>query len=150
MNKLINYLDKHRLILVLLILLFTAATFIGVNSFIFLKHKFEKLECTSELDETYCYHEIFQIYINPEAEKKNIFKEKELEIKALKAKYKLPEFNFYTSYYYEVASLLNYNETNENEELLVFFKNYNTSYEISNFYKKNTFYYDLFYHYKII
>jgi len=146
----INFLDKHRFILVLLILLLISIIFIGINSIIFLNHKFQKLECTSELDEIYCYHESFQIYINPEDEKKKIFEEKELEIKNIKEKYNLPEFNFYTSYYYEVASLLNYTETNENEDLLVFFKNYNSSYEISDFYKKNTIYYDLFYHYKII
>lgn len=150
MRKVIKFLDKHRLILVVLILLLITILFIGINSIIFLNHKFQNLKCTSDLDEIYCYNEDYQIYINPEKEKEKIFNEKEKEIKALKEKYNLPKFNFYTSYYYEVAALLNYNETNENEDLLVFFKNYNTSYEISDFYKKNTIYYDLFYHYKII
>jgi len=149
MKKIINFLDKHRLILVILILTIISWLFIGINSLIFLNHNFKKLNCTKDLDATYCYNNDFQIYINPEVEKEKIFKEKTAEIKKLKVKYELPEFNYYTSYFYEVTSLLNYNETGENEDLLVFFKNYNNSYNISNFYKANTFYYDIFYHYKI-
>lgn len=148
-KKVLNFLDRHRFILIILTIFLIASLFLGINSILFLNHNFKKFNCTQELDETYCYHNDIQIYKDPEKEKKNIFKEKKAEIKKLKEKYKLPEFNFYTSYFYEVTSLLNYNETGENEDLLVFFKNYNTSYNISNFYQENTFYYDLYYHYKI-
>lgn len=97
----------------------------------------------------YCYNKETKIYRYPEEIKKVIFTEKKDDIKALKEKYKLPDFNFYTSYYYEVASLLNYNETEENKDLLEFFTNYNTSYNLSEFYKENVLYYNLFYRYKI-
>lgn len=149
MNRIVKFLDNHRFILILLILLFISCLFLSIKSVIFLNHKFKSYRCTESLDETYCYHEGIQIYINPEKEKKNIFKEKKSAIESLQKKYALPEFNYYTSYFYEVASLLNFNETGENEELLVFFKNYNTSYNIGNFYKENTIYYDIFYHYKL-
>lgn len=149
MKKIINFLDSHRLILVILILILISVIFIGTNSFIFLNHKFKNINCTKDIDEVYCYHKDIKIYKNPVEEKIKIFKEKGDEIKELKEKYKLPSFNFYTSYYYEVASLLNYNETEENEELLIFFKNYNASYKIEDFYEKNTFYYGIFYPYKI-
>ena len=149
MKKIISFLDKHRLILIIILLLIISFSFISVKSFIFLNHQFKKLECTNDIDETYCYHKEIKIYKDPEVEKKNVFKEKEATIESLKEKYQLPNFNFYTSYYYEVASLLNFNETDENEDLLTFFTSYNNSYGISNFYKENVFYYDLFYRYKI-
>jgi len=148
-KKIINFFDHHRLILVCCILIFVASLFIGINSFFFFHHKFTAFTCTSELDDTYCFHEYNQILKNPEESKNTFFKEKASEIKALQKKYKLKEFNFYTTYYYEVASLLNYNETGEGEELYTFFKNYNRSYDIPNFYKKYVIYFDLFYHYKV-
>ena len=149
MKKIIKFLDKHRFILILLILLIISILFIGINSFIFLNHKFQKLECIEKIDDTLCYHKNSKIYINPEVEKENIFKAKEKEINALKEKYNLPNFNYYTSYFYEVTSLLNFNETDEDKDIYEFFKNFNASYNIDNFYKENTIYYDLFYRYKI-
>ena len=142
MKRTIKFLDNHRFILIILILLIISILFIGINSFIFLNHKFQKLNCTTQIDDTFCYYNNAKIYINPEREKESIFKEKEKEIKALKEKYKLPDFNYYTS-------LLNFNETDEDEEIYEFFKNFNASYNIDNFYKENTIYYDLFYRYKI-
>ena len=149
MKKIIKFLDKHRFILILLILLIISILFIGINSFIFLNHRFQKLNCTTKIDDKFCYYKNTKIYINPEEERDNIFKEKETELKALKEKFKLPDFNYYTSYFYEVTSLLNYNETDEEEDIYEFYKNFNASYNIDNFYKENTIYYDLFYRYKI-
>lgn len=149
MKKIINFLDNHRLILVILILFLITITFFCIKSILFLNYKFTNLDCTKNINETYCYYKETKIYINPEVQKEEIFKEKEKDIKILKEKYKLPKFNFYTSYYYEVAALLNYNETNENKDLLEFFTYYNASYNISDFYKENVLYYDLYYRYKI-
>lgn len=150
MKKIISFLDKHRFILVLLILFLISSIFIGINSLIFLNHKFNSLTCTKDIDETYCYSNDIYIFKNPEEEKNKIFEEEKEKIEALKKKYKLPKFNFYTSYYYEVASLFNFKETDEGEDLLLFFQKYNNSYNIGEFYKKNTFYYGIFYPYKIV
>lgn len=149
MKKVINYLDNHRLILVILILLLIVIAFFSIKTILFLNHKFNNLDCTQDLDETYCYYKETKIFRNPEEKKEDIFKEKKEEINSLKEKYKLPSFNFYTSYYYEIAALLNFNETDENEDLLIFFTTYNASYKIAEYYKKNILYYDLFYRYKI-
>lgn len=150
MKKIISFLDKHRFILVLLILFVISTTFIGINSFSFLHHKFNNLICTKELDEIYCYNKDMQIFKNPVQEMNRTLEEKKEKVEKFKKKYKLPDFNFYTAYYYEVASLFNFNETGEDEDLLSFFKYYNNSYNIREFYKKNTFYYGIFYPYKII
>ncbi len=150
MKKVISFLDKHRLILVLLILFLFSITFLSIKSIIFLNHKFTPLSCNKALDETYCFHDNIQILKNPNKDKEKIFKERKKEIKELKKKYKLPEFNYYTSYYYEVASLMHFTETGELEDLATFFKNYNRSYDIVNFYKKNIIYFDLFYRYKVV
>lgn len=150
MKRIISFLDKHRIFLALIIILVISLTFIAINSFLFFHHKFKSLTCTDELEDIYCYNNDIQIFKNPNQEKEKIFKEKSEEINNLTQKYKLPKFNFYTSYYYEVAALFNFNETNEGEDLLLFFKYYNNSYSISEFYKNNTFYYEMFYPYKII
>ena len=88
MSKIIKFLDNHRLILILLILLVVSITFISIKSVIFLNHNFKKLECTNKKDEVYCYHDEKEIYINPEKEKEKIFQEKKVEINNLKKKYK--------------------------------------------------------------
>lgn len=149
-KKVINFFDHHRILLVILILFILSISFMGIQSYLFLHHHFEALSCTKKKDETYCYHDDIQIFINPKETKETFFKENEEKIKELRTKYKLPKFNFYTAYYYEVASLMNYNETGENEDLLIFFKNYNRSYNLANFYQENVIYYELFYRYKIV
>lgn len=149
-QKIINFLNTHRLILVILILMIISIFFLTIKSVIFLNHKFNAFDCTADLDETYCFHNDIQILIEPERIKEKIFIEKAKEIKELQKDYKLPKFSKYTSYYYEVASLMYFKETGEYEELVTFFKNYNRSYDIVNFYKKNVIYFDLFYHYKIV
>lgn len=149
MKKIIKFLDNHRFVLIILVLLLISISFLSIKSIFFLNHKFQNLACTNDIDEMYCYNKETKIYRYPEEIKKVIFTEKKDDIKALKEKYKLPDFNFYTSYYYEVASLLNYNETEENKDLLDFFTYYNTSYNLSEFYKENVLYYNLFYRYKI-
>lgn len=149
-QKIINFLNNHRLILVILILTLISLTFLTIKSIVFLHHKFNSFNCTQELDETHCFHNDIQILIEPEKTKEKVFKEKSKEIKELQQNYKLPKFSKYTSYYYEVASLMYFKETGEYEELVTFFKNYNRSYDIVNFYKKNVIYFDLFYHYKIV
>ena len=149
MKKIIKFLDNHRFVLIILVLLLISISFLSIKSIFFFIYKFQNLACTNDIDEMYCYNKETKIYRYPEEIKKVIFTEKKDDIKALKEKYKLPDFNFYTSYYYEVASLLNYNETEENKDLLEFFTNYNTSYNLSEFYKENVLYYNLFYRYKI-
>lgn len=148
-KKLINFLDKHRFLLILLILMFITVIFLSIKSYQFLHHSYKSLTCTEEIDERYCYSQNIKIFKDAESERKAFFKEKEEQIKTLKEKYELPKWNKYTSYYYEVVSLLEYNNSTCEEEIYNFFHIYNNTYEISEFYKDNIFYYDIFYHFKI-
>lgn len=148
-KKLINFLNNHRVILVLLILLLISILFLSINSYRFLHHTFQNLTCTKKIDDIYCYHENIKIFQNVEKSQETFFKEKEKQIEELKERYDLPKWNKYTSYYYEIASLLDYKYGYCEEELYNFFHIYNNTYKISEFYKDNNFYYDIFYHFKI-
>ena len=79
-----------------------------------------------------------------------VFKEYEGEIKELVKEYDLPEFNFYTAYYYELASNFDYQKNKRNETLNKYFKIYSNTYNLEKFYKKNNLFFRIFYPYKII
>lgn len=148
-KKIINFFDRHRLILVLTILFIIAFIFLLINSLIFLNYKFKPLECTKEIDETYCCHNDIKIFADASTSKKKFFKTHEKEINNLKEIYELPEFNYYTSYYYEKVALVNYEKNDEGEELYNFFLMYNKTYNLEAYYQKNNFYYEIFKPYKI-
>ncbi len=150
MKKIINFLDNHRLILVLLILLIISILFLSINSIIFLNHKFTALECTKDIDKEYCFHNDIKIFKDPNKIKENFFKENKKDIETLKKKYNLPDFNNYTAFYYNLAASIAYNMDKDNEKLLDFFSIYSNTYNLNEFYEKNNLYYDIFYHYKII
>jgi len=149
-KKVINFLDKHRFILVLLILFLISLLFLSFNSIRFLSHDFKNLNCTKKIDNKYCYNNDNKIFINGKVEQKTFFEKNKKQINKLKKDYDLPEFNNYTSYYYEVASLLEYNSLNNKKELYNFFDIYNNTYNIESFYLKNSFYYEIFYPYKVL
>ena len=144
LKKIISFFDRHRIILVIFILLIVTTTFIGIHSIIFLQHNFTALNCTKDSDEVYCYHDNIKILKDPVSYTEKFFKNNKSEINKLKKNYKLAEFNFYTAYYYEVASSI-YN----NEELYEFFKAYSNTYNLEEFYIKNNLYFELFYNYKL-
>lgn len=148
-KRVINFFDCHRFVLVLLILLLFSLCFFGIKTFLFFHHDFKSFPCTEKRDNTTCIYQDKVIFVNPEESKEHFFKEKKEEIKKLIKDYHLPAFQFYTSYYYEIASLVNYNETSKGEDLLEFFKVYNNSYDITNYYKENVLFYNLFLPYKI-
>ncbi len=148
-KKIINFLDKHRFILVILILILVSISFLGINSVIFLNHKFEPLTCTKDIDETYCYNEDIKIFKDSEKIKEKFFLNNETLIKEFVSNHSLPEFNFYTAYYYNEVASLDFIITGENEELYNFLNTYINTYDIRKFYQKNNFYYDIFYYYKI-
>ena len=148
-KRVVSFFDKHRLFLVLLILLVIVILFLGINSYLFLHHEFTALNCTEEIDEEYCYHNDTEIYKNPEESAYVFFEKYSDEIEELKENYNLDEFNFYTAYYYLVASRLHY-EMNEEYKLLVeFFEVYANTYNLEEFYFDNTLYFNMFYPYKI-
>lgn len=149
LKKIINFLDRHRLILVLLILLLISFLFLGINSLLFLYHNFKPLECDKKIEDNYCYHENIKIFVEPEEEKNNFFKNNSKEIKILKETYNLPDFSYHTAYFYSLASELEYNMNEENNKLYDFFATYKNTYDLEKFYKKNIFYYEIFYDYKI-
>ena len=123
--------------------------FLSIKSIIFLNHDFKELKCTKKIDKTYCYYNDIKIYKNAEKERINFFEENKEKINYLIKEYKLPEFNKYTSYYYEVVSLIDI-DLNQNEDLYNFFEIYNNSYNIEEFYMKNNLYFEIFYPYKIL
>lgn len=148
-KRIINFLDRHRVFLVFLILLIITILFFTINSILFFSHSFKSSSCTENIDEVYCFHNDNKIFKNAESERKKFFKESKEKIDNLKENYDLPDWNKYTSYYYEIVALLNFNNKGTDEELYNFFHIYNNTYDITNFYKKYNFYYDIFYHYKI-
>lgn len=148
MKKVVNFLDRHRFLLVIFILFLISLIFLGINSYQFFHHEFLRLDCTKEINDTYCYHDNIEIY--KEIGNEELFLEShEEEIKKLKEDYHLPEWNKYTSYYYETISYIDYNSNDGSEELYLFFSIYNNTYEIQSFYEKYNFYYSIFYPYKI-
>lgn len=149
MKRIINTLDKHRILLILLILLVFVFLFVGIRSYIFFHHSFKKLECTSEIDDIYCMNGDNKIYKDPKAYQEQFFKEKESELRELKNSYQLPEFTIYTAYYYETASLIDYKFNSKNKDLYSFLKTYDDTYQLENFYKKNSFFYDIYYPYHL-
>ena len=148
-KRVINFFDRHRILLVFMILLLIVIIFIGINSYFFFHHDFEALTCTEDLDEEYCYHENTRILKDAENSKESFFDEYQEEIASLQEEYHLDEFNFYTAYYYQVASKLNYEITKEYKVLADFFEAYANTYDLEEFYKANNFYFNLFYRYKI-
>lgn len=148
-KKVVKFFDSHRIILVLLTLLILSILFISLKVIIFLNHNFKPLLCTNNIDSVYCYHNEMKIFKEPEDTQKEFFKENKDSINDLIKKYNLPDFNKYTSYYYEVVAMLNYDLTGTNKNLYEFFETYNNTYNIKNFYKTNNFYYEIFYPYKI-
>ena len=148
-KKAINSLNQHRLLLIRIILLLIIITFLSINSYLFLHHKFQALTCTEKIDEEYCYHNDIKILKNPQSSQEAFFKKYDDEISELQEKYHLDEFNFYTAYYYLVASRLNYTINNEYKIMEEFFEAYTNTYDLEQFYFKNNFYFSLFYNYKI-
>ena len=149
LNKIVKFLDQHRIILVVLILIIVSTTFLGINSYLFLHHEFLPLTCTDGINEEYCYSKKNKILVEPEGSKETFFTEYQEEIEALKKKYRLDDFNFYTAYYYQVVSDLEYELTGENKELKDFFEVYANTYDLENYYLKNNLYFRWFYRYKI-
>lgn len=148
MQKIINYLDNHRLILVILILLVISIIFFSYKSYSFLHHEFKSLDCEDKIDDIYCKNNGLIILIEPEEEKNKIFKDYKKEIEKLKKDYNLKDFSFYTVYQYKVASEFNYYNGGK-EELYNFFTYYINTYNIEEFYHKNEFYFEIFYNYKL-
>ena len=148
-KKVIKFFDHHRVILVLTILFVISALFIGINSYFFFHHDFIPSSCTSDHDEEYCYHEDTLILKDPEKKKEEIFEEYREEIEKLQEDYHLEDFSFYTAYYYEVASKINYEITGKDEELQKFFLDYANTYNLHQFFIDYNFYFNLYYHYKI-
>lgn len=107
------------------------------------------LNCTEGIDEEYCYSKEKKIFVDPKKSKKEFFVKYEEEIKELKKNYNLDTFEFYTAYYYQVASDLNYEITGENKELKDFFEIYANTYDLENYYLNNSLYFRWFYRYKI-
>ncbi|MCM1052737.1 MAG: hypothetical protein NC483_01995 [Ruminococcus sp.] len=149
LKKVINFLDKHRFILVLLILFIVVIAFISFKSIMFLNHDFEALNCTKDKDEVYCYNNDTLIYDEPEKMKKDILSIYKSDIENIKKEYKLPELDMYTLYFYQVAVSLEHSKENNLEELLIFFKTYVDTYNLEEFYIENSFFYSLFKDYKL-
>lgn len=149
MKRIASFLDKHRVLLVFLILALVVIVYLGVNSYLFFHHDFLKLECTEEIDEEYCYHDDIEILKDPEKSKEAFFLQYEDLILDLREEYHLADFNYYTAYYYFVAARLNYQITGSEEILQDFFQNYVNTYQLEDFYLENNFYFNLFYRYKI-
>ena len=144
----LKYLDNHRFILILLILLSIVIIFLGTKSYLFLNHHFISLKFTANIDENYCWHKDLKI-LNNNSYKDEFFLEHKDEIEKLIANYNLPKFSNYTSYYYEVVSNIDYKITSQNEDIYLFFKAYNNTYDITNFFRQNTLFFEIFYPYKI-
>ena len=148
-KQVVNFLDNHRLLLVFLILCLIVLLFIGINSYIFLHHEFQALNCTENIDDEYCYHHDIKIFANPENSKTEFFTHNEEIIHELQEQYHLDDFNYYTAYYYLVASKLHYTTDQEYKILWDFFEIYANTYNLEEYYLENNFYFNLFYKYKI-
>ena len=74
-KKVIKFLDKHRLILIIIILIFISIMFLSVKSILFLNHNFNNMNCTKNIDETYCYHNEVKVFKNAEEAQITFFKE---------------------------------------------------------------------------
>ena len=148
-KKVINFLDNHRLILALTMLLFLTLIFLLVAIFIFFHYNFKPLDCTKDIDDNLCFHDNIEILKEPDSYKNNIFKEYSSEINSLIKNYNLPEFNKYTAYYYKEVANLDYNKYKRNETLALFFTHYSNTYNLDNFYQTNNLFYEIFYPYKI-
>lgn len=148
-KKVISFFDRHRFILILTILFVIASIFLLINSLIFLNYEFKALECTKKIDDTYCYHNDTKILVDASESLKEFFNTYEEELNNLKKNFELPEFNYYTAYYYEKVALVNYEKNSEGEELYNFLQTYNRTYNIEAHYQKNNFYYEIFKPYKI-
>ncbi len=149
-KKISNFLDKHRLILVLSVLLLISLIFILVNLYIFFHYKFEALECPVNTKEETCINKDITILKEPEKKREEIFKEYEDNILELKEEYNLPDFNFYTAYYYTLASNIDYTKNERNITLNQFFNDYSNTYKLDEFYKNNNLFYQIFLPYKVI
>ena len=149
MKKIASFLDRHRVLLVFLILALIVIIFLGVNSYLFFHHDFLKLECTSEIDDEYCYYEDIVIFRDPEKSKEIFFAQYESVMADLQEEYHLADFNYYTAYYYLVVARLNYDINSEYKILEEFFQNYVNTYQLEDFYFQYNFYFNLFYRYKI-
>ena len=149
MKKIIDFLDKHRFLLILVILLFVCLVFFSFKSFKFLSYNFVPLKCEKNIDENYCFNNKKIILKNASREKSKFFKNNKKRINKIVKKYELPKFSVYTAYYYEVAALVNYNYTGRDKDILKFFEAYSNTYDLYNFYKNNIVLYDIYYPYKI-
>lgn len=148
-KRVVNFFDEHRVVLIFLILILIVIIFLSINSYLFFHHEFESLTCTEEIDDEYCYHNDIKIFVNPEKSKEDFFTRYDDEIEKLIDDYHLDEFDFYTAYYYLVASRLNYDINSEYKILQDFFETYVNTYNLEEFYMENNFYFNLFYPYKI-
>lgn len=147
-KKIINFFDNHRLVLIITILFIICLLFFSIKTYLFFHYDFSNYPCDEQIDKEYCSHNDITILINPEKAKNTFFKEHAEKIQELKEEYNLPDFNFYTAYYYQIAAQLNYYNNNE-EELLNFFTTYVNTYDLQNFYLQNTLFFEIFYNYKI-
>ena len=148
-KRVVNFFDEHRVVLIFLILILIVIIFLSINSYLFFHHEFESLTCTEEIDDEYCYHNDIKIFVNQEKSKEDFFTRYDDEIEKLIDDYHLDEFDFYTAYYYLVASRLNYDINSEYKILQDFFETYVNTYNLEEFYMENNFYFNLFYPYKI-
>ena len=121
-KRVVNFFDEHRVVLIFLILILIVIIFLSINSYLFFHHEFESLTCTEEIDDEYCYHNDIKIFVNPEKSKEDFFTRYDDEIEKLIDDYHLDEFDFYTAYYYLVASRLNYDINSEYKILQDFLK----------------------------
>lgn len=149
-KRIIDFLNRHRLILILVILIFIVIIFLAAKTILFFSHNFQALSCTEEIDDEYCYYEDTIIFVDPNASKEAFFARYDEEVAALEEEYSLPEFNYYTAYYYLVAARLNYSTKEEYKIFQNFFEVYANTYNIEEFYLQNSFYFNLFYPYKIV
>ncbi len=148
MKKIINYLDKHRFILVIGILIIICIIFLGIKTLIFYNHKFKELKCDNDTIEVYCENKNKIILNNSKKALKEFEKENKKEINKLKQDYELPDFNNFTAYFYKVASELDYYNSHE-DKLSNFYLAYSNTYDLEKFYYDNIFMYEILYNYKI-
>ena len=148
--SLINFLNKHRFLLIISILFLIVICFVIIKLIIFKTYNFKAYACTSLIDENTCLYNKTTILKEPDKYKEQVFKEYENYLNDLIKEYNLPEFNNYTAYLYLMASNYDYNLTNRNKTLNTFFNNYVNTYNLKEFYQKNSLFYDIFYPFKLI
>ena len=113
----------------IIILLVVSLVFMGVNLYIFFNYNFEELSCTKNINEDICYNDKKEILKDPENEKKKIFKEYKDNIE---------------------ISKMDYTMYKRNESLNNFFNDYSNTYNLEEFYKNNTLFYQIFLPYKML